>query len=550
MPTLVPPKGVPTNEVWANVQSDYPEALIRIASLRADKEHHLLFAWVELYPFDIAAPASWTSGERPWSVPTKKKWSCAFSATRTSAADAIRWYSDAANGVVSLALAAPAPIHARNIELGAEPVLGRFALGVEAPFIFGWHDGPRTHRLVPLRKVARQVIELSKIDQARTWLADSLGFDVFAFDEWLGSVALVAPDPLCNALRIFPSEGGPDGRETLNVQIVPRRTKERSADLSTLTLHVAERRSGAWVSLEPLLATHSLATTLAYPQPTGEIGYALVCSERGLLRKIDPAPWIREFNLNLSMGVGRTAVEVPGGGRRKPPQRYEVSSRRNDSKIAVGERAADVAGGRLDYLVNRRKTRERLAAAPQYVFGLTDAASASAADIERSREEAQRIVTDLIRRARQRLIFVDPFFGPREMRLFALRNDNEKVVPRVLTGVPGLKVDVGETPGFQVQSGLVLASDLQRLKETIGAKTPIVRVMPGADNATIHDRYLVVDDDVWHCGPSFNELGMRLGLVVRLPNPLQVRRMIGRVWARSTPLHALAPQLAQDEADV
>ena len=70
--------------------------------------------------------------------------------------------------------------------------------------------------------------------------------------------------------------------------------------------------------------------------------------------------------------------------------------------------------------------------------------------------------------------------------------------------------------------------------------------MPGGDAAYIHDRYLLVDDEVWHCGPSFNELGVRLGVIVRLPNPLEVSLMVGRVWMHSQPLEALAPAIQED----
>jgi hypothetical protein len=69
---------------------------------------------------------------------------------------------------------------------------------------------------------------------------------------------------------------------------------------------------------------------------------------------------------------------------------------------------------------------------------------------------------------------------------------------------------------------------------------PTVRVMQGGDTPAIHDRYIVIDDEVWHCGPSFNELGARLGVVVRLPDPIPVRREINAVWSQSTPLEQLS----------
>jgi hypothetical protein len=524
---------------WPMLLCDYPEALVRIASLRADTEQHLIFGWIELYPFDMVAPDSWLAGKKPWRVPGKSRWSCGYSATRVSAADAVRWYKDAACGVVNIAVASTKPVHASAVEFAPEPAFGRFAIGVDAPFTFRWHDGPRIHRLVPLRRPPRAVCQLGKSEPARRWLRDNLGFDPFSFDEWLGSVAMVAPDPLCASVGVFPSQRTPEGREILSLQIAPRRSTSHTADLSTITLHVGERRSGAWTSLESFAATGSTYRAITYPQSTGNVGHALVCRTRGLMRMVEPNPWLHQVHLNMAVGVGQAFIEVPSGGRRKPAQQYEVTRRMSEITSVVGEPVDDRARDRLNYLLARRKKREKLAGAPQYVFGVHSSPPPSQADIDASKAKAQKFVVDLVARARRRLIFVDPFFGQREMRLFALRNENNAVTPRILTGLLALKSMVGPTPGFQVQAGLALVADLKGLREHYGSRTPLIRVMPGGDVSDIHDRYLLIDDEVWHCGPSFNELGERLGVIVRSPNPLEIRRMVGRVWMRSQPISDL-----------
>lgn len=535
---------------WPMLLDDYPEALVRVASLRADTEQHLLFGWIELYPFDMVAPNSWVAGEKPWSVPGKSRWSCAYSASKVSTTDALRWYGGATRSVVNIALTAPKPVLGRAVEFAPEPAFGRFAVGAAAPFTFQWHDGPRIHRLVPLRKPPRAVWELGKSEPTRRWLMDNLGFDPFSFDEWLGSVAMVAPDPLCASVSVFPRQRTPEGTETLSLQIVPRRSASRTADLSTVTLHVGERRLGAWTSMESFAAAGSPHRTITFPQPTGDIGHALVCATRGLLRVVEPNPWLRQVHLNTTVGAGKASIEVPSGGRRKPAQQYEVTLRTSENTSIVGEPIDDRARDRLNYLLSRREKRESLAGARQYIFGVHSSAFPSQAEIEASKAKAQSIVVDLVARARRRLIFVDPFFGLREMRLFALRNANEAVTPRILTGLLALKTNIGPTSGFQVQLGLALAGDLKGLREHYGSRTPLVRVMPGADVSYIHDRYLLVDDEVWHCGPSFNELGERLGLIVRLPNPLEVRRMVGRVWMRSQLLEDLASTAGEDRDPV
>lgn len=532
----------------SGLAADYPDALVRVASLRANQKHYLLFAWVELYPFDMTAPESWTAGGKPWNVPGSKGWSCAFSATKVATHRALQWYAHAASGSVNIALSAPKSILASDVALTSEPVLGKFSTGVDAPFTFKWHDGPRVHRLIRLKRPARPVFELGRNPAAREWLVSNAGFDPFSFDEWLGGVALVAPDPVCASFWLFPSDRSKQtGEETLSLQIVPRRSVARDADLKSLTVYVAERRVGAWASVAEIAVDQSGFATLPYPQPTGGIGYAVACKERGLLRFVQPHSWLNEINIQTSLG-GRTAeIEVPAGGRRKPAQRYQVTDRSTAGALLIGGPVLDLGRQRLARLVRRRKNREELATAPQKIFGLPPSREQlSSEDVEAKKKEAQAYIVELVSRARNRLVFIDPFFGIRELRLFALRNPNTDVVPRILTGFPALKINIGTTPGFLQQQGAIFAADLKKLSEHYGPRTPVVRVMPGADTSIIHDRYLLIDDDVWHCGPSFNELGERLGVIVRLPNPLAIRRLVAQVWMESHALLELAPSSAVD----
>ena len=105
--------------------------------------------------------------------------------------------------------------------------------------------------------------------------------------------------------------------------------------------------------------------------------------------------------------------------------------------------------------------------------------------------------------------------------------------------MPGLSAET-EAPG-QLAGDLFVA-DLETIGRQPAVRVPEVRVMPGMDKPVIYDRYLIVDGDVWHCGPSFNELGERLGIIVRLPDPLAVRRFVSKIWCRSSPLSAFWPE--------
>ena len=60
--------------------------------------------------------------------------------------------------------------------------------------------------------------------------------------------------------------------------------------------------------------------------------------------------------------------------------------------------------------------------------------------------------------------------------------------------------------------------------------------MPGSRKPVFHDRFLVIDDVVWASGPSFNELGERIGLISRVHKPRIVIATIEHALDRSRPL--------------
>ncbi|WP_109477604.1 VPA1262 family N-terminal domain-containing protein [Paraburkholderia sp. C35] len=513
---------------------DYPEALIRLATARGDKKHYLLFAWVELFPFDMSAPSGWSAGAKPWPIPGHKGWTCGFTARKCKTRDALDWYEAAARGDVRLDL--EGMVTAEAVALLAEPAYGQFSVGVALPFAFPWHDGPRIQRQVPMVEVPLSIRALGRSPALRDWLLNNLNFDPFEHDEWLGALALVAPDPVCSKVATFQSESDDGGNETLTIYGSPRRNGQRGiADLSTLSVIVAQRRVSGWSSLEVLKLDSTGYAAIRYPQPSDQVGYAVICARRGLLRLVEPLPWLNQVGVDIGLVTSQREVRVPTGGRRKPKSSFTVANQTKGPSILVGQAATDSARIRLFRLRERTRLRRKRFDAPQKLFGVTSVNPTNQERVDR-RQEAEDFVAHLVAGARRRVMLVDPFFGPRETRQFALRNPHQSVNVKILTGLRGL---LGEAPDASVPGTLlgdVFAADLQHLTKLPNVSSPQVRVMPGGVDSIIHDRYLIVDDTVWHCGPSFNELGERIGVMVLLPAPLAIRRLVSKVWSRSTAL--------------
>lgn len=561
---------LPPTDWKRSLVADYPEAVVRLATLRADKRQHLIFGWVELYPIDTQAPASWKSGDRPWPVPTTADWTCAFSATRTTTLRALEWYEGLAQGSLALAVDQPTSKKHKIGPLGPEPVFGRYNVHVEAPFVFRWHDCPRVHRLVPLAPPPAPVRRLRNIPAARTWLNRQLsGFDPYDTDEWLAGAALVAPNPLCASVGLILGPRGNDGSECIVVQLTPRRSRAHGvASLASLTMHVGEKRADGWSDFISAPVPESGQFLVPLPQPIAQVASALVCRERGILRLLEPHSWVRQTSVHSSVATSNVTVEVPAGGRRKPASEYVVTRYTPTTSFNIGALADDTVQRILRRRRARRVERETRKAADQKLLGLTvPKETASPTEIAVKRNEAKDFVINLIAKARRRVMIVDPFFDHRDFREFALRATSAEVSVRILTswevqnkkasnaGASSTSSSVNKTTklrrviGFvsklarrftnrptTILNGHVFSADMATIAAQIGTQVAQVRIMPGKSKSVIHDRFLVIDRDVWLLGPSFNELGERLGVATKLADPLSVRLHLREIWHRSTPL--------------
>jgi hypothetical protein len=534
--------------IWRKAATDYHGALVRLATMRAAKKQYLLFGYVELFPRDIPVPESFSAGEKPWAVPNLGgDVTLAVSALQTSVVEALAWYEEAARGRVTIPLSAPVELAAPSF--GVDPSLGWFSVGETVPFAAQWHGGPRIHRLVPMTPTAEEVLRLGSSTAAREWLAANAGFDPFDYEEWLASLSLIAPDPLLTGVSHFNLERKPDGSERVVLQAHRRRYEHYpDADADALNLVLLQRRPSGWTEVLPTSFDPDGFAIKDYPEPVSETGYAISCPVRGLLRMVPPTLWMRQISVGLGVVDAFLDVEVPSGGRRKPAARYLTSRVTEAGGVHVGE-ALPLSGAiRIVELQEARKDRVKRQTAPQMLFGSyeSDKDELSGDDLARMRGEAEAYVANLVAMAQRRVIFVDPDFGVREFQNYALRVMRDGVAVKILTGAPNMRKarpseDATDTSAVEqtapsVPPGVLLLHQLQHVQGKLGPGAPEVFVMPGSRKPIFHDRFLVIDDVVWASGPSFNELGERIGIISQVHEPRNVIEAIERALGHAKPL--------------
>ena len=386
------------------------------------------------------------------------------------------------------------------------------------PFIGAGSHPARVHRQLA---VPTPLLERVLDDQvAIAWLKRRIHFDIGQHEELLGGAVLVVPDPDVRGVRSFMARDA-NGDEHLVGEVLPR----IGGSLDGLTLTLFEERFGAM----HLFESRPVDGSLMIVRGQGELertGYSLSHGERGLVERQEALPYLRSINIDMGMMGRRVQIETTADRSKDAAlvthEVREVSS----SPFSVPERShetprpRDPASRFYDGAERRRRTR--LARQQQMTWF-------------ENREEAQRFIRARIGQARSTLMIADPFADAKDLFDFGHFVTRTHIELRLLTSrLPFKNMDKSAIVGS-------FATTLRSFPER-GLPEPQVRLLPGRDSPSLHDRFLVIDEDVWLSGNSLNSIGERASMLIKLPDPTEVRDRLERLYANAEPLRLSEPK--------
>jgi len=502
------------------VVGDYSVGVIRLVTLIRERVNHLLFASVELLPPEMPVPPP----------PLNGGWSQNFGSDRLCVgrtvlplADAIAWYETLKQG--------QAVVPGRNFpvtasRLAPEPDYNGFTILPDPPpFSPAWHGRPRLHRLVPMEALAEPVeairdgaTEIESYIRAREWLRQHIHFDLLAYDDWLGSGVLILPNPLLRDCRVRIADRSAAG-ETIEVGGTPR----RGANLSTLNLMVEEFRAGApaWRAA----GTPNALGRFRVPAPSqvAAVRHDLSCRVRGLLDHEAPGFFIRSIR-----GAGHAA---PGRVREVAPPRRTPSAQ--PQRVFVRPLHTPSAKPPLTALRQLEELqRARAERSGQFQPAEMPLTQRTVRLLENDREGTVALICSLIASARSQILFVDPYLDADDLQEFATAASYQGVAIRGLINPrPGRnrRADVnGELFGDQMLEKIAAFRDPAQEFGDIDIRVSKIR--------RLHDRFLQVDDVVWHSGHSFNRMGKgEISLITLVAQPAETRDVLAEAFAEAEP---------------
>jgi hypothetical protein len=518
----------------ANIDPAHFEcAVVRLVSmpLAKDRPGQLFFASVSLLARGRQRPATSDRVERTPVGSTKKR--LYFRRTVLTVEAALSWYRglDTDAGSVTpvpeleaeqkkeldgIPLAIPKlvdrPAWPRlGLSLGRDLMVTADELAEPCPFLGS--TASRIHRRFASVGGFEEVLEDANcVRMLRQWVH----VDLRQYPEYVGSAVLVVPDPFVRRIDSFYVSNQSGGEDEV-VRIVPR----SPGGLQNLSLTLFERQAHLLTRFERRDVPPDGMIVVPSNESVGATGFVLGHEVYGPLQASAATHYLRAVGLNLN--VEETAAVIAVSASDSPNSAdtsYQSTAITSRQTVVAGRSSAQSVDVRIEEAAFRR---QQAFEASHYEQTWLEA---------RDREGALNFVRSRIHRAQETLLVADPYLGFRQIRQFMFAISHPGVTVTLLTSRLAFESQYAEhaesTPGRSLGAGVPASraeefarfDELRKEVESLKKHTKgdiRVWVLPG-DSPELHDRFLAVDKNVWFFGGSFNALGDRASLVVRMPH--------------------------------
>lgn len=518
----------------ADLDDDYGAAVIHVAWDRHRETQHrtLLFAFIELLPKEIPPPLDDYEPRSPRCTHRLGQHSDHYVDVRhveVTARQGLEWYLACRDGTAILPSHeedAPAdtgrgkPLHL--VKLGEEPrwptLVSQKSGSDTIPFAPEWIQTPRTHHLLPVAPFDLDALwSKSEQREALLWLDARLHLNLGEYPEYVGSIHLIAPNPVYRRLnsRLQPRE---QPAESVLFRFQPRQGKT----LSGLEMIVSE--ADPWgVGTSQRVNLQGPLARMNFGRGVNAIKEDVWDPRRGFLEVSDNGnPFIRSIHTSISI-IKPTLVSGLDSS-------YEVRRSGEPLRTVAGSKrvVADARSRLVGAYYARKKRRAAEAQEQRWFLG--------------QEEEARDLLRSLLNEATHQVLLIDAYFGARELGKFMLAVGRHDIPIRILSSAEVLKKQVTKVdPSSALEKGDQILRELRHLESQENVNPFEIRVMTGKRPA-IHDRFLAIDKRIWLVGSSLNEFGSRGTMMLEVPNPDAVRDELLKAWADATPLEKWVEQ--------
>lgn len=429
-----------------------------------------------------------------------------------------------------------------------------------APFL--GYASDRIHRRFGQQNGLKELLELEEI---RLFLKQNLFIDLRKYYEYLGGIVLILPNPIIESIedRLFQTEEGE--KRLLKLNAYPSQNLSK-INLINFETYLGNLKNVQIIDSEAIQSNNGLII-LPHTNPYQSHGYFLLHDDLGCLELRQPTSYLRQANIRMSMHKEKVRINTKQSESKNAKNyTHEISLAEKISEHAVGELTPDEI---YDRVVKARQERQLM------IEKIESGQVWFSRDESDDRQKAIELIKEIALQAKERVWFFDPYFGDLQITQFAVIPSLNGVPTEIITSrqifaneksskknknkfnfdcISLKKLFFRYIPPSLEKSGLIkttkdyistffnikcdtkfdnyhdrkitaqsMLDELNHIKsQSKQDNLPLQCYMLDSNNVPLHDRFLVVDEDVWFLGHSFNQLGLQNSFMIRVPAPQEL----------------------------
>ena len=330
-----------------------------------------------------------------------------------------------------------------------------------------------------------------------------LGIDVLKRQELWGSAFLCLPNPYIKRVNL---RLGREGRKLI-VRIVPRDGQDKFVGRMEL---IDERDLGiGFVVCHEITEDRFL---IDMPNEPERLRYRIF-SEEGELIAEDAHYFVKQINCQMAMVASKRIFSFPDSNR-------DVTV---DMKTYIDLSVGDVdESAYAQRLRDEEKKRSLELLTKTHVFNYFPGIRQD----NNSRKNAIKAIKEIIGSAKKHCILCDPYFSRDDFLTYGIVISSLDITLHIVTSENFIGQPVKKESKVIQADGL---ADVLRQCEKIKVEC---HVLQGNERSPLHDRFMVIDNDVYILGSSFSEFGARATTLYQVPNP-EILREEALKWSRN-----------------
>lgn len=379
----------------------------------------------------------------------------------------------------------------------------------EPPFVMqdSYHDNkPEIQSVLPLRQCTKGLYSYIVKDNVAAGIVETndylkkqlsevsikyYGADLALFPDHFGNIYIVQYNPYFKHVD-FSSSDEPFG---LYINF-----KYRQIEPTQLRVRVSSKNKAGFYSYEidETITTDKNNHFINLPATPDVLFVKIFDRDNRLIYYSDNMSFIK--SINFSMGVKSKDVKLitmdNKGEKKETVEKFVTESHSIGDKVD-GDAIYGEAQAKNAYLTLEKSLQ----------FILFDGDQTKK---EENVKRAKTVVKQILGKARNRCIICDPYFNLPDLAEFVFTMQSLSVNVRILSA----KEFIGKNAEQGKKNAIAIHEAIESYEKRVGGNIQF-RLLTG--QSSLHDRFIIADDEVWILGSSFNEFGNRVTTITKVP---------------------------------